>query len=309
MSATRGCAISDHPSTPPATGIRVGTCSWTDPALVTSGWYPPGTRGAEGRLRHYSGRFSLVEVDSTFYGLPAERVAKLWAQRTPDHFVFDLKAFALLTGHSARTSALPPQLRSVARGRGRVRKRDLPPDALDELWRLFHTGIAPLRDTGRLGSVLFQFSPWFRPERRAMDYIAECRERAEVPITVEFRHPDWFTPERLPDTLALLREHRIPLVGVDVAQRLPGSLPPVAEATSPDLAVVRFHGRSPQWGTGGKEDSYRHRYTEDELRPWVPRIAALAERSAQVHVLFNNCCADASVTAAETMDTLLRREA
>ncbi|MFF0744651.1 DUF72 domain-containing protein [Streptomyces sp. NPDC004111] len=284
----------------------MGTCSWTDPALVSSGWYPPGTRGAEGRLRHYSGRFSLVEADSTFYTLPSERVAKLWAQRTPDGFVFDVKAFALLTGHSARTAALPPQLRPAAEGRSRARKRDLSPGMVAELWRLFHEGIAPLRDTGRLGSVLFQFSPWFRPEPRAADYIAECRERAEVPISVEFRHPGWLAPERLPATLDLLRGLRVPLVAVDTPQGLPASLPPVAESTSPDLAVVRLHGRSPQWGTGGKEESYRHRYTEAELRPWVPRIRALAERSAQVHVLFNNCCADASVRAARTMDRLLR---
>ncbi|MFD3512844.1 DUF72 domain-containing protein [Streptomyces sp. NPDC058657] len=288
--------------------MRVGTCSWTDPALVASGWYPPGAKDAEGRLRHYARRFPVVEADSTFYALPSERVAKLWAQRTPDGFVFDIKAFALLTGHSARTAALPPQLRPAAEGRNRLRKRDLTPAMVTEVWELFHEGIAPLRDTGRLGSVLFQFSPWFRPEARATEYVAECAERAEVPISVEFRHPGWFTPERLPGTLALLRERGIPLVAVDTAQGLPGSMPPVAETTSSELAVVRFHGRSPQWGTGSKEDSYRHRYTEDELRPWVPRIRALAERSARVHVLFNNCCADASVNAAHMMDTLLRQD-
>lgn len=34
--------------------ILVGTCSWTDRALVPSGWYPPGLRDTEGRLRHYA---------------------------------------------------------------------------------------------------------------------------------------------------------------------------------------------------------------------------------------------------------------
>ncbi|GHH49730.1 DUF72 domain-containing protein [Streptomyces candidus] len=286
----------------------MGTCSWTDPALVSSGWYPPGARGAEGRLRHYATRFPVVEADSTFYALPSERVAKLWAQRTPDGFLFDVKAYALLTGHSAATSALPAHLRYAAQGRNRIRPRDLTPDLLDEVWRLFHEGIAPLRETGRLGSVLFQFSPWFRPEARSLAYLAECGRRAEVPISVEFRHPGWFAPERLPETLAFLREHRMPLVAVDTAQDLPQSMPPVAEATSEDLAVVRFHGRSPQWGTGSKEDSYRHRYTREELLPWVPRIRTLSARAARVHVLFNNCCAEASVRAAETMAGLLGEE-
>ncbi|WP_433548864.1 DUF72 domain-containing protein [Streptomyces sp. CA-294286] len=286
----------------------MGTCSWTDPALVSSGWYPPGARGAEGRLRHYATRFPVVEADSTFYALPSERVTKLWAQRTPDGFLFDVKAHALLTGHSAATSALPPHLRYAADGRNRIRPRDLTPDLLDEVWRLFHEGVAPLRETGRLGSVLFQFSPWFRPEARSLAYLAECGRRAEVPISVEFRHPGWLAPGRLPETLAFLREHGMPLVAVDTAQDLPRSMPPVAEATSEDLAVVRFHGRSPQWGTGSKEDSYRHRYTREELLPWVPRIRALAARAARVHVLFNNCCAEASVLAAGTMAGLLDEE-
>lgn len=47
--------------------ILVGACSWTDRALVSSGWYPAGRRDAEGRLRHYAERFPVVEVDATYY--------------------------------------------------------------------------------------------------------------------------------------------------------------------------------------------------------------------------------------------------
>jgi uncharacterized protein YecE (DUF72 family) len=32
-------------------------------------------------------------VDSSYYGLPSSRNASLWAERTPDGFVFDIKAF------------------------------------------------------------------------------------------------------------------------------------------------------------------------------------------------------------------------
>jgi uncharacterized protein YecE (DUF72 family) len=65
--------------------FRVGTASWTDPTLVNSDlFYPPSVRSAEERLRFYAEQFNTVEVDSTFYALPAERNAKLWAERTPD---------------------------------------------------------------------------------------------------------------------------------------------------------------------------------------------------------------------------------
>ncbi|WP_369689011.1 DUF72 domain-containing protein [Streptomyces sp. Wb2n-11] len=176
---------------------------------------------------------------------------------------------------------------------------------MTRLWQRFTAGVAPLRDTGRLGTVLFQFSPWFAPGARAQAYIEECAERAGTPIAVEFRHPGWLAPDRIGETAGFLRSRGIPLVAVDTPQGLPDSVPPVAEATAPALSVVRFHGRSPQWGTGSKEDRYRHHYTRDELRGWLPRIHALAERTEQVHVLFNNCCAEASVEAAETMCGLL----
>ncbi|MGW7054005.1 DUF72 domain-containing protein [Streptomyces sp. NPDC054888] len=164
---------------------------------------------------------------------------------------------------------------------------------------------APGRAPARLGSVLFQFSPWFRPGARAQAYMEECAERTGAPIAVEFRHPQWLAPDRVAETTRFLRERGMALVAVDTLQGLPDSVPPVAEATAPGLSVVRFHGRSPHWGTGTKESKYRHHYTRDELEGWVPRVRALAQRVDQVHVLFNNCCARASVDAAETMSGLL----
>ncbi len=62
----------------------VGTASWTDATLVKSDlFYPPGLKTAEDRLRFYAAQFPTVEVDSSYYALPAERNAMLWAERTP----------------------------------------------------------------------------------------------------------------------------------------------------------------------------------------------------------------------------------
>ncbi|KOT50947.1 MULTISPECIES: DUF72 domain-containing protein [Streptomyces] len=286
--------------------ILVGTCSWTDRALVGSGWYPVGRRDAEGRLRHYAERFPVVEVDSTYYGLPSERNSRLWAERTPDGFRFDVKAFSLLTGHPTRPAALPDDLRpAFVRRRGGEAGSDS--GLLDEVWRRFSAAVEPLRAAGRLGALLFQFPPWFAPGVRAEEFLTRCRERTEGwPVAVEFRHPEWWRGEgRQADTAALLRELGVAAVAVDMAQTLPASIPPVAPVTDDRLAVVRLHGRNAAWGTGSKEERFRHRYGEEELREWVPRVREMAERADVVHVLFNNCCGDAAVRAAESMRGLL----
>ncbi|MEU7060146.1 DUF72 domain-containing protein [Streptomyces sp. NPDC046197] len=276
--------------------ILVGACSWTDPVLVRGGWYPAGSRDAEGRLRYYATRLPVVEVDATYYALPSERNSRLWVERTPDGFVFDVKAFSLLTGHPTRSGALPQGLGRNPRDAG----------VLDEVWERFAHGIEPLRRGGRLGSVLFQFPPWFRPGARAEAFLDQCAERtAKWPVAVEFRHPAWWREEQGDATAALLRRHDFAAVAVDMARTLPSSIPPVTPVTSARLSVVRFHGRSTAWGTGSKEDRFRYDYADAELREWVPRLRALAGRVEQLHVLFNNCCGDAAVRAAERMRALL----
>ncbi|MEV5319524.1 DUF72 domain-containing protein [Streptomyces sp. NPDC052687] len=276
--------------------ILVGTCSWTDRELVGSGWYPRGRRDAEGRLRHYAERFPVVEVDASYYALPGERNSRLWAERTPDGFVFDVKAFSLLTGHPTRGAVMPDGLPADSRD----------PAVLDEVWARFRAGIAPLREAGRLGSVLFQFPPWLRPGAWAEEFLAQCAERTRGwPVAVEFRHPAWWLDERAEHTRALLAGYGMAAVAVDMNRSLPSSIPPVTPVTSPRLSVVRFHGRSTAWGTGSKEDRFRHAYDDAELVEWVPRLWSLAERVEEVHVLFNNCCGDAAVRAAEAMQRLL----
>ncbi|MDN3295214.1 DUF72 domain-containing protein [Streptomyces ficellus] len=287
--------------------ISVGTCAWTDPALVRSGWYPPGRRDAAGRLRYYAERFPVVEVDSTYYGLPSVRNSLLWAERTPPGFRFDVKAFSLLTGHPTRPAALPADLRPALARHGRTTGYgDGDPGLLDEVWQRFSAALHPLREARRLGTVLFQFPPWFAPGARAEAVLDRVRKRAaDWPMAVEFRHPDWWREDRRAGTVALLRDLDAAAVAVDMVQGLPTSIPPVTPVTTDELAVVRFHGRSTAWGTGTKEDRFRHTYTAEELEEWVPRLRAMAGQVEQLHVLFNTCCGDAAVRAAESMKQLL----
>ena len=92
----------------PIGNIYYGTCGWTDRTLIESGgFYPSNARSSEGRLRHYASEFPLVEVDATFYSPPSEENARLWAERAPPGFIFDIKAFGLLTHHAIDVRRLP----------------------------------------------------------------------------------------------------------------------------------------------------------------------------------------------------------
>src|SRR5919109_3318372 len=87
--------------------VRIGTASWTDPTMVAPGvFYPPDATNAEDRLRYYADQFPIVEVDSTYYFPPTLKNAALWAERTPTHFTFHVKAYSLLTEHPTRPASL-----------------------------------------------------------------------------------------------------------------------------------------------------------------------------------------------------------
>ena len=95
-------------------GIRTGTASWTDKSLLEPGlFYPTGVNKPEQRLAFYAENFPIVEVDATYYALPSEKNSEAWVQRTPDDFVFNIKAFALMTQHSTNARGLPSNLRSA----------------------------------------------------------------------------------------------------------------------------------------------------------------------------------------------------
>jgi len=69
--------------------LRLGCQGWNYPAWVGP-FYPTRTRAAD-FLSTYARAFDTVEVDSTFYAIPAVKTVRGWAERTPDHFTFALK--------------------------------------------------------------------------------------------------------------------------------------------------------------------------------------------------------------------------
>jgi uncharacterized protein YecE (DUF72 family) len=297
--------------------VRVGICSWADPALIEAGtFYPKKSMSAEARLRFYAAVFDVVEVNASYYAIPDVLTVRRWAERTPPGFVFHVKAWSLMTGHHPRPQSLPADVQAVLpervrrSPRGEILADDVPAEGVDAAFRLFRASLAPLAEAGKLGYVLFQFAPWVHFEPARLDYVASLPERLPgTTVAVEFRHRSWF-PDHADETLRALRAARLAHVITD-APAVGGAVPHVTAVTAP-TAVLRLHGRNAEGflrQLRGEEPSVREKYdylySDAELAALVPEIGGLAEDSEEVFVSFNNNNRDYPVRNALALRRLL----
>jgi uncharacterized protein YecE (DUF72 family) len=115
-------------------------------------------------LEFYSGRFSTVEINNTFYRFPRASLLEGWRDSTPDGFRFAVKANQRITH------------------KGRLRE-------VEELTRDFVEQCRLLED--KLGPILFQLPPNFkRDDERLADFLHVLDPRLR--FAFEFRHESWF---------------------------------------------------------------------------------------------------------------------
>ncbi len=304
-----------HPLIRDAHEIRIGTASWTDPTMTRSGvFYPRGTSSAEDRLRYYAEQFSTVEVDATYYSLPDRSNAELWTERTPSDFVFHVKAHALMTGQPTEVARLPEGLVEAlpadVASKKRIYAKDLPADLETAVWDYFIDALAPLHESGKLGGILLQYPRWFMPNPANKQLVADAAERLNgIPATVEFRNEMWFRSETSSQwTLDMLRDLGLTHVMVDGPQGLESSVPFVTGVTTPQLAMVRLHGRRAATWEASKlptVERYRYLYSEHELTPIMPLIERAAAEATRTIVFFNNCYGNYGSTNAREMIRML----
>lgn len=141
-------------------------------------------------LHYYSTKFSCVEGNSTFYGIPTPETVTRWAEETVDGFRFALK-FPRAISHDKELVAA-----------------ELETEAFLNLLNI-------LNEHDRLGPTFLQLSPYFAANRfNALQQYLKNLPR-EFPYAVEVRHPDWFQPETEQRLDALLTELEIDRVIFD----------------------------------------------------------------------------------------------
>jgi uncharacterized protein YecE (DUF72 family) len=252
----------------------VATGGWS-----VADWYPPGVE-ARDRLAALAERLDAVEIDSSFYALPAARTVERWAQITPERFTFTAKLHRALSRHAAPLKSLPADLRDGVKetGRGRVvLDEGLEAGLCERTLQVFE----PLFAAGRLDCFLLQLTPAFNPGDHALAELEPLVQAlAPVPVAIELRHRDWLN--RRDETLGWFRDAGAAFVSVDAPRTdAPVAMPPEDAVTRGDLAYLRAHGRDAEAYLKGRSAAERfdYAYTDAELDELAERARKLdAER-------------------------------
>jgi uncharacterized protein YecE (DUF72 family) len=196
--------------------IRIGGSGWS-----YEHWrgvlYP--RSGSSARwLEIYAQSFDTVELNATFYRLPTVKTVEGWARRTPEDFLFAVKASRYLT-HVKR-------LRDIVEGVKRMNAR-----------------LEPLRRASKLAPILWQLPPHFARDDDVLQSALETLISGRHAF--EFRDPSWFAE----DVYELLRGHGAALV---VADRSPATPSPWVGTAG--WSYLRFHsGRAREGSYSARE--------------------------------------------------------
>ncbi len=249
--------------------------------IGTSGWmykhwknvfYPEDLK--KGFLTYFANQFSTVEVNSSFYNLPAADTFKKWYSETPDYFIFSLKLSRYIT---------------------HIQKLQ---DTREGLKR-FLNNAALLRE--KSGAILIQFPPYLEFDKEILKNFTEDLLESIKGLPI---HPDFAIEPRnesfivkREEVIKILQPSNIGLV-FPHSQNIP-SIQPDDENLITDFVYLRFHGPSKF------ADS---RYGKEGLMPWAERIEHWLDRGLTVYAYFNNDLHGFAIDDARTLKELCLKE-
>jgi uncharacterized protein YecE (DUF72 family) len=237
--------------------VRIGISGWTYPPW--RGVFFPKKLSQKLELEYAASIFRTIEINGTFYSLQRPSSYQSWADRTPEDFMFSVKAPRYIT-HMRR-------LRDV----------EAP------LANFFASGILKLG--AKLGPILWQLPPSFKYSSELIesflellprntseavelgkrhDHMVEGRFFLETdrnrPLrhALEIRHPSFVMPE----FIALLRKYKVALVCADSVE-----WPRLMDVTS-DFVYCRLHGSQVLYSSG---------YSTTAIEEWARRVTVWAK--------------------------------
>jgi uncharacterized protein YecE (DUF72 family) len=247
--------------------IRIGTQGWNYDSWVGP-FYPDGTRAPD-YLTLYARAFDTVEVDSTFYAIPASKVVRGWAARTPNNFLFALK--------------LPQEVTHEKRLR-----------AAEDTSALFFDRARELGP--KLGPVLIQLGPDFGPsELPALAAYLPTLPR-DIQFAIEFRDRRWIND----GVIALLAEYRVALTLTDARWIQRKTMLALADRPTADFAYVRWMGPDRDIVDYSRLQFDRTR----EIEQWSEALLMLIQKVTAVYGYVNNHFAGHSPASARQLQRL-----
>ena len=240
--------------------------------------YPEGTK-KEQFLRLYSSMFETVEINYTYYGMPkAKNMAKM-LEDGPG-LTFAVKAHQSLT-HKIDNAKWNDDVKT------------------------YLEAITPLRESGRLETVLFQFPHSFRYEDENRRYLGKVLGAfSGISTAVEFRNSDWFTDKVFDG----LKERAVTLVGLDMPDLV--NLPPKLDVVTAPLAYFRLHGRNKEtwWGPESTATTrYDYLYSDSEIKATAERLSHIIVQADRVIIYFNNHSRGQAVKNAKMLIKILEK--
>lgn len=220
-------------------------------------------RGCKDTLRAVAQRVDLIEVNSTFYGLPTAKNCRSWVERTAD---FGTRFTAKLPQEFTHTRRFDAELIAKVRD-----------------------GFAPLHASGRCLGLLAQFSHDLQFVPGSMELLARVANAFTVdgPLFVEVRHASWNAAE----ALAALAQLGVGVLDLDYPGMVGGFSRDVAGVQAPGgLAYFRLHGRNRAWFRrgAGRDEVYDWEYSPPEVEQLGHRLERIASGAARTLVVANN---------------------
>ncbi len=265
--------------------IVVGLTGWGDhPSLYS------GVTTSKDKLFDYTGHFLTVEVDTSFYAIPAKEHVQKWCEDTPENFRFVVKAYQGMTGH--------------LRG-------EIPFESKNDMFNAFIECANEFKRYGKLAMVLAQFPPWFDCQGKNVQYLLYIRQQLkDFEVAIEFRNQTWYAENVVKQTIDFLREHQFIHTICDEPQAGVGSVPfyPVVTANK---ALIRLHGRNIHgWRNTGNAENWRkvrflYDYNKEELQQLGDSMKKLEPEVNELFVLFNNNSGNHAAKSAKELQGML----